>query len=169
VTPACLVAEKYYPGCFAPVFLPLILAPFALPIEMEAHTYNGWLVHSFPSQARPVDIKVEPALESSVFPLFSPPSSPQRSPTESAAFSSSRRRSNTSIANSKRVKPYPILTRELHLSGGDIDTMANTWSPPGSKGGSARAHFPVEQASQNRRTSDGDPQVSSYGPFATVG
>jgi hypothetical protein len=47
--------------------------------------------------------------------------------------------------------------------------MANTWSPPGSKGGSGRTPFPVEQT---RRSSDGGQQVSpSYGlsnTFATV-
>ena len=139
---------------------------------MEDHTYS-WLEDTFPTQARPVDIKVESALEPSVFPLLSPPSSPQSVSTESVAFSgsaSSRRRSNTSAASPKRLKPYPILTREVYLRGEHTGTMANTWSHPGSKGGSSRAPFPVEQSPLSRRSSDGGQQVSSsssYGPSNT--
>jgi hypothetical protein len=127
--------------------------------------YN-WLHDGFHSQA-PADVKVEAALESSVFTLLSPPSSPHTSrsvPTESAVIpvsAPSRRRSNTSIASSKRVKPYPISTRELYFRGEDTGPMANTWSPTGSNGGSGRAHFPVEPP---RRSSDGDQQgPPSYG------
>jgi hypothetical protein len=127
--------------------------------------YN-WLQDALHSQTRSVDVKEESALDSSVFTLLSPPSSPLFSrsvPTESTIYpvlAPSRRRSNTSIASSKRVKPYPIATRELHFRRDDTGIMANTWSPPGSKGGSGRAHFPVEP---HRRSSDGDQQGTSYG------
>lgn len=131
----------------------------AYQIEMGSQTYN-WFEDNLQSQARPVDIKVESALESLVFPLLSPPSSPPTEPAVSLVSTSPHRRTNTSIVGSKRLKPYPIKTRELSIHREDIGTMANTWTPPGNKGAS-------------RRSSEDDQQApASYGlpnTFATVG
>lgn len=134
----------------------------------ETHTYN-WLQYAPQHQASPLEIKVESStLESIAYSLLSPPLSPSfpRSVPESATFlasTSSRRRSNTSTASTKRVKPYPILTRELRLRGEDTGKMANqsygTWSPSGIKGVSSRSHYQPD--SSNRRSSDGDQQPSS--------
>src|ERR1700691_5399735 len=142
---------------------------------MDSHTYN-WLQCALQSQVHPVDIKVESSLEPSAFPLLSPPSSPALARsvlTESTLFPASfpnPRRSHTSIARSKRVRPYPILTRDPYFLGEDTSIMANTWSPPGIKGGSSRTHFPIDQGSSNRRSSDGEQQVpSTYGIPNTFG
>lgn len=141
-------------------------------------TYN-WLQCSPQPQAYPVDIKTESSLEHSAFSLLSPPSSPpiaRSAPTETTTFPVSipyRGRSKTSIASSKRVKPYPVFTRDHFRFGEDTDIMANNpWSPSGSRGGSGRTPFPVGQVPANRRSSsDGDQHPSSYGysgAFATV-
>lgn len=149
----------------------------------NSHTYS-WLQYAPQPQARPLEIKVESStLDAQAFTLLSPPSSPSypRSvPSENATFPSSivgRKRSSTSTSTSspKRVKPYPILTRDNRHRAED-NTMAHqpygTWSPSGIKGTSTRAHFPVEPTSPNRRSSDGDQQPPSSYPvpntFAAV-
>ena len=143
---------------------------------MEANPTYTWLRSAIQTQACPVDIKVEPSLEPSAFFFLSPPSSPpfvRSAPTDSAAsplsFHTRRRRSSISLASSTRVRPYPSLKRELYHPVKDTGTMANTWSPPGTKG---RPHFPVEQVTSSRRPSNNEQQVSSsYGlpsTFAAV-
>ena len=140
----------------------------------DPHTYS-WLQYAPPPQARSLEIKVESSiLDAQEFALLSPPSSPSHPrpvPSGEVTFPSSivgRKRSSTSAPASslKRVKPYPILIRDIRHRAED-SKMAHhqpygTWSPPGIRSTSTRPHL-AEPSSPNRRTSDGDQQIpSSY-------
>jgi hypothetical protein len=135
---------------------------FALPIMQS---YN-WM-HTPPG--RPVDIKIEPPQSESTFSLLSPPSSPSftRSVPNFPSVNISaplRRRSNTTIASPRRVRPYPSLTHEHRFRGEDSGKMAHSsfgnWSSR-----TGRSLNPGE-----RRSSDGD-QLNPYAlsqPYESV-
>ncbi|KZP28094.1 hypothetical protein FIBSPDRAFT_927769 [Athelia psychrophila] len=107
---------------------------------MEEYNWVQYAAQHQPQQARPLEIKVEPSLDSTSFSLISPPSSPSAYPGPRSASGDPgpfpapiRRRSNNSIASPKRAKPYPILTRELRLRTEESGAMGHqpydTWSP----------------------------------------
>lgn len=138
---------------------------------MEEGLGYNWVQYT--PQARSPEIKVEPSLDSTSFPLISPPCSPSSAYPHSASGDSgpfpapTRRRSNNSIASPKRVKPYPILTRELRLRTEDPGGMGSqsydSWSPTNMRDGpTGRPHFTV-QVSPSRSSSEGDQRApSSY-------
>ncbi|KAF7973909.1 hypothetical protein HWV62_13952 [Athelia sp. TMB] len=138
---------------------------------MEESLGYNWPQYASQHQPRPLEIKVEPTLENSGFSLISPPSSPS-SPYPGSAHPDPgafpppiRRRSNASITSPKRVKPYPILTRELRLRTEDSGAMGNqpydTWSPTNMRDGSASRHHFSAQISPNQGPLEGDSHRSS--------
>ncbi|KAJ3506626.1 hypothetical protein NLJ89_g6770 [Agrocybe chaxingu] len=109
-------------------------------------------------QDKSMDIKEEsPGLS---FSLLSPPITPSP-PTLPCLPSTSRRRgSSSSLAGSKRPRPYPLVNRDSTSRKDELGTMSNiaygnSWGGSATRNGHGRSHPP------ERRSSDGEDQ-STY-------
>jgi len=135
---------------------------FCTAIMQMPQTFN-WLQYVPPGPSS-VDIKIEPSFQDSEFSLLSPsPPSVTRSEPSLSSFTISsplRKRSNTTLASPKRVRPYPSSSPHEHRFRREgSGRMAHQSFGPWSTSGRAGNNRPLN--SGERRSSDDD-QLSSY-------